>query len=266
MARELITQAEFAKRIGIKTSSVSELTKKRLKAAMVRRQIDWVHPDTIYYRLWKIDAPAIPEPAAVAYADALAEVRKSGRLSKKYIQQVTGLGRPSAYKLHDAIVALEGQIGEPLKGQAAVNRETSRELPPPDAAPAGHDAQIPQAIQAFADMTLREVIQRYGTDQRFLEWLKATKEIETIQANRIKNAEKVGELVNRELMKKGVLDVLDGAFTRMMTDGAKSVAAQAHSMSQAGLPVEDIEQMVSKQLSTFIKPTKSKMARSVRNA
>lgn len=267
MARDLITQAEFARRIGIKTSSVSQLTKKQLKAAMVRTQIDWVHPDTIFYRLKKADAAPISEAAAEAYAATVEEVRRTGRLSKTYIQQLTGLGRPSAYKLHDAIVALEGQIGEPLKGQAAVNREASRqELPPPDAAPAGSDAQIPQAIQAYADMTLREVIRLYGTDQRFLEWLKATKEIEAIQANRIKNAEKVGELVNRDLIKKNVLDVLDGAFTRMLTDGAKSIAAQAHTMSKADMTVEEVEQMVSKQLTTFIRPTKSKMARGVRDA
>ena len=52
----------------------------------------------------------------------------------------------------------------------------------------------------------------------------------------------------------------------MLTDGAKTISVRAEALVKTGAPTLDIEDMVAEQLGTFIKPTKSKIARVVRNA
>ena len=127
-----------------------------------------------------------------------------------------------------------------------------------------HD--IPEDIKNFADMTLRELIQRFGTDIAFLDWLKAVKEIENINEKRLKNAQTRGELVSITLVKTGVIEHFEIAFNKLLTDGAKTIARRITAMNGAGKSVEDCEAFVADQVSSFIKPAKAKIARALRNA
>jgi len=127
-----------------------------------------------------------------------------------------------------------------------------------------HD--IPEDIRDFADMTLRELIQRFGTDVAFLDWLNATKRIEDINEKRLKNAATQGELVSRTLVKTGIIDPIEGAHLKLLTDGAKTIALRVTAMHSAGLQLPDIENFVSDQISSFIRPMKAKIKRSLKNA
>lgn len=49
--------------------------------------------------------------------------------------------------------------------------------------------------ESYADMSLRDVVEKYGTDPAFSDWLRATKLIEDINEKRIKNTTSEGELV-----------------------------------------------------------------------
>ena len=126
--------------------------------------------------------------------------------------------------------------------------------------------EIPTDIKDFADMTLNELIQKFGTDTAFVEWLRATKSIEDINEKRLKNAVTQGELVDRKLIKKGVIEPFDTAFNKLLTDGAKTIARRVSSMANSGRPVVDCEKFVTGQISSFIKPMKAKIARTLRSA
>jgi len=115
-------------------------------------------------------------------------------------------------------------------------------------------------------MTLRELIQRFGTDGAFVDWLKATKAIEDINEKRLKNAVTRGELVNIKLVKLGVIEHFETMFNKLLTDGAKTIARRITSMHGAGRSVEDCEAFAADQVSSFIKPAKAKIARALRNA
>jgi len=118
---------------------------------------------------------------------------------------------------------------------------------------------IPENIRAFVDMPLRKIINEYGTDIAFVDWLKAVKEIEIIYERQLKNATTASNLVARELVEVSIIGPMNTAHTQMLTDGAKTIARRAVAMTKAGDPVEDIELLVSEQIGSFIKPLKKKM-------
>ena len=52
------------------------------------------------------------------------------------------------------------------------------------------------AIEEFKDWTLDEIIQRFGSDIEFKDYLDARKKITEIKSNDLKNAEKEGKLIS----------------------------------------------------------------------
>ena len=129
----------------------------------------------------------------------------------------------------------------------------------------GSGVPIPEDIQSVADLTLRELIHRYGNKVQFFAYLKGMKTIEDISKTRINNAKAEGLLVSRDLVKKGVLDPINAAHIKMMTDGAKTITRRATAMHDGGSSLEDIELFVRDQIASFIKPVKAKVRRALKN-
>lgn len=124
-------------------------------------------------------------------------------------------------------------------------------------------ADVPDNMQEFADMTIREVVVKFGTDYRMVDYLRALKEIEIIDANRVKNAKARGELVHRDLIVKGVLEPIDSAHRKMLTDGAKTIARRSVAMIGAGKDADELEKFIAEQITSFIRPAKAKMKRAL---
>lgn len=143
-------------------------------------------------------------------------------------------------------------------GWTAKNEQKKREIE-------DSKIEIPDDILMFADMSLRDLINQFGTDTRFLDWLRATKEIEIINEKRLKNAQTKGELVSRELIKNGVIDPINSAHIKMLTDGSKTIARRSVAMHESGRKLDEIEKFVVDQISSFIKPMKAKIARTLAN-
>lgn len=146
----------------------------------------------------------------------------------------------------------------PVKGWGARNEKRKAEA-------STLTIEVPEDITEFADMTLRDLMSQFGTDTRFLDWLKATKEIEMINEKRLKNAITKGELVSRELVKSGVIDPIDSAHIKLLTDGAKTITRRTTAMHDAGRSLDEIEKFVVDQISSFIRPMKAKIARTLQN-
>lgn len=191
-----------------------------------------------------------------------AETKKHEEPKKK---KSRGLGALKENKKAESLAALAAKEKESIEAPAPPPEPPDNTAPPQP--PPGPDViDIPNDIGAFIDMTLREVIQRFGTDAAFCDWLKATKEIEAIEEKRLKNAQTRGELVSRKLVKIGVIEPIDAAHIKLLTDGAKTIARRSTAMHGAGRTVEDIEKFVSEQMTSFIRPVKSRVAKALRNA
>jgi hypothetical protein len=163
-------------------------------------------------------------------------------------------------------VKQSGKPADYVRGHAAKkNKEKAESLKSMAEDPAdGKIHEVPADIEAFADMTLRELIERFGTETAFCDWLKATKEIESINEKRLKNAQTMGDLVSRDLIKVGIIEPIDSAHIKLLTDGAKTISVRAIALHEAGKSSGEIEKFVSEQMTSFIRPVKSKVSRIMR--
>lgn len=159
-----------------------------------------------------------------------------------------------------ADVALKMPPPPKPRGHAAKNKRRRAESL--DAIETGRTLhEIPADIQNFLHMTLKELIDRFGTEYAFLDWLKATKQIEDINEKRLKNAQTAGELVHRDLVKRGIIDPIDASHRQLLTDGVKTISKRCVALHDAGEPLDAIEAFVLDQVSSFIRPVKAKIKR-----
>jgi len=119
--------------------------------------------------------------------------------------------------------------------------------------------------ESFGDMTLKQVVKKYGTEPAFSDWLKAIKLIEDIKEKRLKNVTVQDELVSKKLVQIGVIDIFNTSHIKLINDGAKSIAAGAVSKHVSGAELVDIEHFVADQISSFIKMMKSESLKRLQN-
>lgn len=133
-------------------------------------------------------------------------------------------------------------------------------IPPSEQTVPGIEAA--EQIDQFLDMSLRDIIDKFGTATRFIDWLKAVKEIENIREKRLKNDERESKMVPRPLM-----DLVVGAFERcfslQLNDASKTIAARLYSYAKAGRTVEDATQLVEDQIGAPIKDAKRKIGQAI---
>lgn len=280
MAKNLISRVELARRAGVAPSSVTKACAGSLKHCCTGKRVDANHPDVIAYIAKRERATRQPELQGIdpLYEEAVEILRGHKRPTANALRKPLNIGDRRAkalFQLIDAAGVLHQPEPDPDPEPAPVATTPAPSKPRGWAARRetkkreANDDQIfavPEDIQAFADMTLRELVEKFGTDIRFLDWLKATKSIEDINEKRLKNAETKGELVSRQLVRHGILDPIESAHVKLLTDGSKTIARRATAMHGSGRDMEDIEKFVAEQITSFLRPMKAKIARTLKNA
>lgn len=279
MSKKLLTRAQFAELAGVSGAAVTKAAAASLKAAVSGKFIDAAHPDALEYVEKK--ARAQTPPAAIGidpmYEEAVELCQNSDRWSVNHISKGLNIGTARAKRIFATIQAADVQttpkreqaIDEHIKKKAPHVRGTAARREKMKAAPVEEDDEplgIPDNIAEYADMTLREIIFKFGTDTRFVDWLKAVKSIEDIHEKRLKNEQTEGNLVNRDLIRTGVIEPLNTAHVKMMTDGAKAISVRVPAMAAAGEDTIKIEHYVSGVISSFIRPVAAKVERVIKNA
>ncbi len=252
----LTSRVEIARLAGVSPAALTKACKTFIKPAVSGKRVDADHPLVQQYIADKTKAPLPPPATGIdpLYEPALAACSMAGTFSAKFLKSALGVGTQRAERIARQIKA--ATTNKPIK--------FLKHQPPPPQNEIIID--IPDDIQAFADMTLRELVDKFGTSTRFKDWLESTKKIEDINEKRIKNAEKEGKLVSRKLMKEGVIEPIETAHLKMLTDGSKTIARRCHAMASAGRSVEDLEAFTVDQISSFIKPAKTHIARILKDA
>jgi len=270
---KLETKAAFARRCRVTAAAVTKQLKGNLKAALVGDRIDYSHPAAIEY-VEKMTAPRPPEPAPGVdplFNDALEVCRRRGVWSPSAVYSAFKIGYARAKRIH-AQLAAAGHVPESQRSKPVPATQQAQAPKPERKHGKGkkiswHDeselVEIPDDIESMADLTLRELIDKFGTGLRFLDWLKALKEIEAVNEKRIKNAQSMGKLVSRRLVETGVVDPFNSAHVRLMTDGAKAITSAVLSKHQAGVTSQEIESYVADVVGSFIRPVKSKIERNL---
>lgn len=120
---------------------------------------------------------------------------------------------------------------------------------------------LAEDIRALADMSLAELVFHFGSDERFLAWLKSIDQIEKIEGRRIRNCVANGELVKRELVHVGIFMPLDAAFRGLLSDGAKNISTKVAAMVKAGCEQVETEAYVAEVLGSYLDTARAKMQR-----
>lgn len=276
MAQELVTRAEFSRLCGVSDRAVTTAARGPLMAACVGSRIDKNHPTAVEYR----EKQTAPSPQELLpgvdpfFTMAFEACQKSGRWTGSFIMRFFKIGHARATR-----ILAQLQAAGHVPGQAATTVQPvskARKPPKMTIVPPADDelsawtnpeelVEIPEDVETLVDLTLRELMRRFGTSTRFGDWLRAIKEIEMVNEKRIKNAENRGRLVSRVLVETGVIDPFNSAHVRLMNDGAKTITAAVLSKHQAGANAAEIEAYVADVIGSFLRPVKSKIIRNLQS-
>lgn len=230
--QKLEKRSVLATAAGVNPSTVTRLLKGSLSAAVVGNRVDMNHPDVLGY---------LKDRAAGTTKPGVKKAKKAP---------------PPPAKIKPA-------PPPPARDDSDDDGDTVETKINPALDVDGHIVEIPEDIQMYADMTLREIIKQFGTAQRFNDFLKAVKEIEMINERRLKNAEKQGQLVSRSLIKVGIIEPIDTAHNKLLTDGAKKIAVRCYAMAKSGKETEQLEMFVKETITSFIRPSKQKAVKTL---
>lgn len=224
---KLVSKAELARIVNLSKAAITKAARNDFPKGMLAGRVNLNHHDVIYYaNKHDVDLSNHKAPPPV-------------KPKKAPPPLIKGINSLTSTKKHYAQAALADPVV---------------------------DNEIPEEITAFTDMTLRELIYRFGTDMAFVDWLKATKAIEDINEKRLKNAVARGELVNRQVIKVGVFDPINETFGKLLTDCSKTLAVRVRAMIASGQSTGDCEKFISDQIGSFIRPAKAKIVRALKNA
>ena len=170
--------------------------------------------------------------------------------ARAYYLGKTGEQLPDArsYSRHTRGVA----AGKEKRKRAAPN--PAEDLPPID--DAGH-------ISEYLDMPLRDIVDKFGTDTRFIDWLKAVEKLEAIRDKRLRNDERENKLIPRAMVGV-VIGAFERCFSLQLNDASKTISARLYSYVKSGRSVEDATQLVEDQIGAPIKDAKRRIAEAMK--
>lgn len=186
------------------------------------------------------------DPAAVSMAI------KRGTLSKAVVGSKMDSGHPDAIRFIQKGKE-EGREGGEGAGLLQPTEEEIKQTL----------AGLPEEIRDLQHLSLRDLVGMFGTSQSMVNFLNAVKILENIHAKRLENAEKESRLVSRDTVEKYVIGPIDNAHKRLLTDGARTISKQVHTMALAGRSAEDCEKYVNSRLTSFIKNAKNKSSKAL---
>lgn len=266
MAKELITKTKFAAIAKIDASTVTKACAGALKAAVVGKRIDLSHECVQEYLKGKNlpTAPIAPglDPLYELAIEFCKTLKKpSGRKLKDHFK----IGSARAEKLL-RMIRMGGALELPpvvIKEPKKTIKETKKTRPL-NLDPERDLLSVPEDIRAYADMSLKELIRRFGTDTAFCDWLGATQTIERINGDTLKNAKLSGELISRKMVKERLFGTVDELFTKLLGGAVRTMEIRTRAMHMAGEKDIKVEKYLHDHMGKLIKECKNKMAKGMR--
>ena len=120
-------------------------------------------------------------------------------------------------------------------------------------------------IGQYMHLTLSELIERFGTERSFRDWLEALNKLESLREKRLNIEERQRTLISRELVRSHVFGAIDAGFRRLLTDTPRTIVAMIYAKAKADVPLEEAERTVREVMQKQLAPIKSTAARVLRN-
>lgn len=277
--KKMVNQVDLAKLAEVTRGAISRMCKEggKLHHAVNKRsgKVDISDPIVDKYIKRKKSTPKIKSKTVGIddrYELAIEHCRKAGRYGISFIAEYCRVGKTRAKKIQ-TMMDLAGLI--PKQGEPPPVIEPIAAPPQPVFTADTHHAPdtgvldvlsglqtfedgMPEDIKEVANMSVSELISRFGTSAGVRDWLRAVKEIEMIHERRLKNATTEGTLINRDVVKTVLIASVDLLLNRLLSDGAKAISHEAITRVKAGADDVEVRKSVEDILASFIKPFKDK--------
>ena len=242
MART-ITKTELAKVAGVTKAAITKAAVKAFPDALIGPRVDFDHPQVQRYLL----------------------NRDRGSTSMP-LGSVTATCPPPAPGPSSKLSGGHSVGAAQSNTAASLHRPPAKPSAPPGAAARDDDNReaTPDDIAKYANLTLDQLTRRFGTSTAFKDWLEARQRISAIREKDLKNDERSGRLITRELVKTHVFSHIEAANRRLLQDAATTIARRLYAAAKGGTPVEEAEQTVRDILESHLRPLKATAARVLR--
>lgn len=131
--------------------------------------------------------------------------------------------------------------------------------------PSGTEPGSDEDLEALAQ-ALQPLMERFGTQQTFRDFLAALKTIEDIRGKRLDNEETEGRLIERELVRVHVFGAIETTHRQLLADLPKTLAQTLYANARSGVPLEESERSVRTEISKVLAPMKHAAAKTLRTA
>ena len=270
MVKKLISRSDFAAKAGVSGAAISRACKGPLLDAVEGKFIDLNHKSAIAYLESKKNGKTTPALEGIdsLYEEALEVCREAGRCSQTLLRDKLMIGSDRARKLvaliqNANIQDFEKPAAEKVKREEKARPHTRGTAAKKQQAIQEDDEELfellDRNVAQYADMTLRDIVRKFGTATRFAEYLRAMKEISMIEDREIKIAQTKGELVHRDLVSQLIIEPIDSAHVKLMRDGSKTIAVRMAAMHGSGADINEMQLVTSELIASFIKPVKAKV-------
>jgi len=244
----VITQRRLAAIIGISEVAVSKAVKRHLESVKVKsgnKNIGLDVDNTIFlswlakYNVFEIESKycRIIKTKAEQEADRLSQIETDKKIS------------PSTNQLRpDVLTEVIENPPEQLEteGQQRFSKKEQT-----------HIGGYP--VEQLADLTVREVVMRYGSIDGFKRFVDSLKTIAEYNYKQLAIKEKRGELVDRDLVQRVMIFALDVAFKRLVSDVPSNIANQVVAVveSKTDNAINEVEKIYRDATSSILKNVKS---------
>jgi len=248
-----ISRSQLAELAGVSRPAITKACDSgKLKAACSGDGVDADHPAVVAFlkRHGKEPMAVAKKPARPSAAPAAPAAPASE----------TAPAPPRAPKLK--VSATAAPTSPPKRGRGRPRNPTEERpenvghMKPREGVDEGSD----QDLQDLSD-AIYPLIDRFGTDFQFSNWLDALKNIELIREKRLKNGETEGGLISWDLVQSHVFGLIDACFKRLLGDASKAIASKVSTTLRAGGSLEEAQRNVRDEISKHLKQMKAGAAR-----
>lgn len=197
------------------------------------------------------------------------ECKEGGKLHAALIGTNVDLDHPAAYAFCKQHNYTEPDGNAIAVAAAAKQRKKTK----PTFAPAPHDTIAPDDIdedeingaENFMNLTLREIVKRYGRQAQFKEYVAAYKILVGTQKDEEKIARDRKEYAHWSHLERMAMHI-DGLHKLLMADVAKNIAGTVADLTEAGASPAEIRKAITEIHEQVIQMAKQQSDRIIRNA
>lgn len=154
----------------------------------------------------------------------------------------------------------------PAKKVAKAKTVSRKKSPPPETLDEEPYYSKDKEIERVMHLTLREIIEEYGTDSQFKVWVDAKAKLLSIKTDGVKLAVLEKTLIPRELVENHIFGAMETSNLRLLRDTAKAATRKIFTLAKAGGSLDEGELLVRKLISDQLKNVAPTFKRILKNA